>query len=511
VIKTKGNSMLGLYIICSAVLVFIASPIIYLIYSAVNTNLNSYFHLVFRRLTLTLFLNTFYLTVSTVVISTILGTLLALLCARTNVRFKRVIHTILILPIAIPDFVVAFSWLNIIPGFYGFLPALIVMTLGLFPYTYLPAYVSFSQLDSSQEEIARSLGASGPKRALRLSIAQARGPILVGASLIAFNCLTEYGAFQLLGYRTLTTEIYSAWSLSFNSAVASALSLILFLMGLVVLFTRIHFELKTGIYRVGKGTYKKARIHNLGFFKIPAEILLIAVCFASVGVPILSSLKWLFKTKLTFDFSQLADSLKYSLFYGFSSGILAVIIALLFSYLSFKKQTTAAKFITNASFMILAVPTVIVGLAFSVILSRYVPGLYLSPTALIAAYVLISFPLALTGMKSAFLRISPKMIDTARSLGSDSLKIFVKIIVPLIFPGVLVSFMLVFLTTISELTVTLMLIPGGQTTLSLEFFKYASSLSLNQASAFALIIIALGFITQGSISLVSNITRKIPA
>ena len=122
-----------------------------------------------------------------------------------------------------------------LPGVAGFRGAVLVMTLAVYPLVYLPVAASLRNADPGQEEVARSLGAGRLRTFWRITVGQARVAILGGCLLVALVILAEYGAFEILGYRTFTTEIFTRVQVGFNVPAACALSLVLVVLGLVVL------------------------------------------------------------------------------------------------------------------------------------------------------------------------------------------------------------------------------------------------------------------------------------
>ena len=109
------------------------------------------------------------------------------------------------------------------------------MTLALYPLAYLPVAASFRGADPGQEEVARSLGLSRWEVFFRVTLNQARAALLGGCVLVSLALLAEYGAFEVLRYQTLTTEIFFESQRSYNIPVASSLSMILVVLSLAVL------------------------------------------------------------------------------------------------------------------------------------------------------------------------------------------------------------------------------------------------------------------------------------
>ena len=141
---------------------------------------------------------------------------------------------LVVVPLAIPDFVVSFGWASLSTAVQGFRGAVLVMTLALYPLVYLPVAASLRTRTPARR---RSPAASAWPRAdfWRVTVGQARAAILGGCLLVSLAMLAEYGAFEILGYQTFTTEIFTEFSLSFDIPAACALSLVLVALGLVVL------------------------------------------------------------------------------------------------------------------------------------------------------------------------------------------------------------------------------------------------------------------------------------
>ena len=184
----------------------------------------------------------------------VIGTLAAYGVERTDLPGRHIWAVLVVVPFAIPDFVVSFGWSSLSTWVQGFRGAVLVMTLAVYPLVYLPVAASFRGADPGQEEIARSLGASRLTTFFRITLGQARRAILGGCLLVALVILAEYGAFEILGYQTFTTEIFTEFTIGFDTASACALSLVLVLSCLVVLVGESSFGAGPAGRRPGPGS-----------------------------------------------------------------------------------------------------------------------------------------------------------------------------------------------------------------------------------------------------------------
>jgi iron(III) transport system permease protein len=192
----------------------LAMPLVFLLFEAQGAGSSAVAHLIFRSLTATLLWNTIRLTIVVTALCAVIGTGTAWCIERTNLPGKRVWEILIVVPLAIPDFVVSFGWASLWTWVQGFRGAVVVMTLAVYPLVYLPVAASFRAADPGQEEVARSLGVGRIRTFTQITLAQARGAVLGGCLLVAMVMLAEYGAFEILGYQTFTTEIFGEFSLS---------------------------------------------------------------------------------------------------------------------------------------------------------------------------------------------------------------------------------------------------------------------------------------------------------
>jgi iron(III) transport system permease protein len=107
------------------------------------------------------------------------------------------------------------------------------------------------------------------------------------------------------------------------------------------------------------------------------------------------------------------------------------------------------------------------------------------------AYAVLFFPLALVAVRASVMRAPRQLEDVARSLGRGPLEVLVRVTLPLLAPGLAAAFSLVFLSVVTELTATLLLIPTGVQTLSTQFWVYQQNLSYSQAAPFALLMMGI--------------------
>jgi iron(III) transport system permease protein len=195
-------------------------PLVFLVTQAVQVGWGSLHPLLFRSLTAQLIWHTVSLTVVVTLLCAVIGTVSAWFIERTQLPGRRVWAVLVVIPLGIPDFVVSFGWRAIFPAFGGFWSATLVMTLAVYPLVFLPVAASLRNADPAQEEVARSLGLGRLETFWRVTVGQARLAILGGSVLVGLVVLAEFGAFEILGFNTLTTEIFTEFTVGRNQAEA---------------------------------------------------------------------------------------------------------------------------------------------------------------------------------------------------------------------------------------------------------------------------------------------------
>lgn len=476
----------------AAVTLILVAPLGFLLIESAGAGTSSVVHLIFRQLTLALLWNTVRLTLVVTAICAVLGTALAFLVERTDLPGRSVWTVLLVVPLAIPDFVVSFSWSSLSPSVSGFNGAVLVMSLAIYPLVYLPVAASLRGADPALEEIARSLGAGRLSVFIRVTLGQARGAILGGCLLVALVILAEYGAFEILGYQTFTTEIFTEFS-NFDISSACALSIVLVAMSIFILggegVARGHQHLT----RVGTGAQRVVPRRHLGRARIPVLAGLAMFVAAALGEPVGSSIYWTFQRQLTpLDGVSIVSAAIHTAIYGGSAAAVSTLMSIPVALYAIRHGSRVSFALERSTFFVLAMPGLVIALSISYFSERYANGfLYQSAPLLVLAYAVLFFPLALIGVRASIAQAPVGLEEVASSLGSSKTAVLRRVTLPLVLPGLIAAFSLVFLSTVTELTATLLLIPTGAQTLSTQFWAYEQNLSYGQAAPFALLIIAI--------------------
>ena len=173
---------LGLYGVGLLVVGFVLLPLAFLILQSAQVGWAALHPLLFRHLTVTLIWNTVRLAVAVTAVCAVIGVAVAWCVERTELPWRGFWRVVLVLPLAMPDFVIGYSWISLEPAVHGYWGSVLVMSLGSFPLVYLPVAASLRTADPGLEDMARSLGLGRVRTFLRVTLHQIR-PALVGGSV----------------------------------------------------------------------------------------------------------------------------------------------------------------------------------------------------------------------------------------------------------------------------------------------------------------------------------------
>jgi len=488
----RPAALLAVSVVVAAVL---ALPLVFLLIEAHGAGISDVAHLIFRPLTGSLLWNTVRLTVVVTVACAVIGTGAAWCVERTDLPGRRAWAVLVVVPLAIPDFVVSFGWNSLWTWAHGFSGAVIVMTLAVYPLVYLPVAASLRGADPGQEEVARSLGTGRVGTFIKITLGQAKGAILGGCLLVALVLLAEYGAFEILNYQTFTTEIFSELNgYSFNAACA--LSLVLVVFSLLVLAGEGMLRGRGRIARSGPMTQRISPPQQLGWTRWPVLALFTALALLALGVPIAAAVYWMvdgLPPALSGGSNvSLLDAAGHTALYGGTAAALATVMAFPVAMLAIRHSGRMRNLLERSTYLVLGMPGVVIAFALSYFTERYAAGFgYGTSMLLIACYAIMFFPLALVGVKASLARAPASLDEVARSLGVHRLAVLCRVTLRLAGPGLVAAFCLVFLSAVTELTATLLLIPTGTQTLATQFWAYETNLSYSQAAPFALVMIVV--------------------
>jgi iron(III) transport system permease protein len=510
--RGRPPSLLALAV-AAAVAAFMASPLVYVLYRGASGGAATWSRLWDTRIP-ELLQNTLQLAVTVSVLTAVLGFGLAWLVVRTDLPLRGVWSWLLAVPLVVPPYVGSFVYIAVLaprgwledwtggrltfPEFYGFRGAAFILTLFTYPYVFLNASAALRRFNPALSEAAAVAGASGSRRFWTVTVPMARPAVVAGVMLVALYVLSDFGTVSLLRENTFTLAIYRQLTGRFDREAASALSTVLVAMTLVLLFSQTALQGRARYYQ-DVANWRSRAPFALGWWRWPAFAAVLAVISLSLLFPISVLVYWSVQGLRDDSVAAqiwstssggLLDFAWNSLWSAFAAATLASMLALLLASLRARHPGGASAVIEKLSQAGYALPGVVVALSVVFLLNNYVPVLYGTVAAVIIAYVLRFFPQAYQSTSAAYQQVSPAVEDAAMTLGRPAWRATIEVVLPIIAPGMLTGWVLVFLTALKELPATLLLRPAGFDTLPVRIWIQSSEGIFTLAAPAALLLIA---------------------
>jgi iron(III) transport system permease protein len=464
---------------------------------------------VLRTRTLEVLANTLLLAMVVGAAAVAVGLPLGWLTARTDLPARRLWAVLVVVPLAIPSYVLAFALIATIgpggalrdllapfgveriPSFYGFPGAVLVLTLATYPYVTLAVRAVLWRTDAGLEEAARTLG-DAPHRAVRRVVLPLLVPALsAGAVLAIFYALADFGSVSLLQFDSFARAIYVQYRAAFDRSLAAVLALVL--AGLAIAVAALEATLRHRRPRlVARAGARPAAAAPLGRWRWPALAFCLLIVGLALVVPVVTLAGWLLRGLSSGEpLRVLPDAILNTLVAGAAACLVALALALPVALLASRWPGRAVRAIEATALTAYALPGIVLALAVVFLAIRLGPLVYQTLGLLIVAYAVRFLPLAIAPLRDGLGTVSPHLEESARLLGRGSLATFREITLPLLRPGLVAGSALVFLTTAKELPMTLLLGPAGFRTLATSVWSAVGDGFYARAAAPALVLVLI--------------------
>jgi len=440
---------------------------------------------------------------------------------------RRIFEWALLLPLAIPAYVVAYAYTDFLQ-FSGPLQTALRHTLGLegrvfpeirslggaawvfifalYPYVYLLARSALGERASHLMEAARLLGAPMRRRILEIALPLARPAVAAGTALALMETLADFGVSSYFGIQTFSAGIYKAWLSMDNRIAAAQLATLLLLLVALLMFLERRAQ-KRMRFSAPKGTRAGSLEARPVALKGRAKWLAWGVCSAPVlfgfMLPVLFMLRPLIADWSVLSWPQFIGWSLNSLRLGALSAALAVGLALLLAFQMRRRPDASTRLAVQLVGLGYAVPgaVIVVGLLLPVgWLQALWPesniGFVLTATSLglIWAYLVRFSAVALQSINSGYARIPKSFDESARLLGTRDWGLMRQVHWPLLKRSTAAATLLVFVDVMKELPVTLVLRPFNSDTLAVVAYQLARDERLGEAALPALALVLVGLI-----------------
>jgi len=544
----KGKIRLNGWQLSSTLIALLLAIPVVVIFSSIFVPLSStWTHL--RETVLSEYIsNSLILAMGVMVGTLLIGTATAWLTTMCRFPGRRIFEWALLLPLAMPAYIIAYTYTGILDfagpvqtalrewmgwgyGDYWFPQirsiggAITMLSLVLYPYVYLLARASFLEQSVTVMEVSRSLGDGSWRAFRRVALPLARPAIVAGVSLALMETLADYGTVQYFGVSTFTTGIFRTWFGLGDATSASQLAALLLSFLFVLIVVEKYSRRRARYHHTSSSAYRALAGYQLqGWKRWGATGACLLPLLLGFILPASQLSLWALETwqeMVNDDFCRLVSN---SLLLASATALLALSIALLLAYgLRIKRHPITSAAVQTAG-LGYAIPGTVIAIGVIIPFAwidnsidgwmreqfNYSTGLLLSGTlfALIFGYLVRFLSVSLQTVESGLSKIRPNMDEAARSLGASSRTILFKIHLPLMRGSLLTALLLVFVDVMKELPATLVLRPFNFNTLAVRAFELASDERLADSSTAALMIIMAGLIPVLLLSYSISHSRK---
>lgn len=511
----------------------LSAPLIALFVEAMTATGDSFEHIK-QTVLADYIINTLLLVLSVGGLVLLIGVPLAWLMAVCEFWGKRFFKWALVLPLAMPAYLVAYTYTDLLdyagpvqialrewfnwqsPADYWFFEirsltgAAVMLALVLYPYVYLLVRASFLEQNATLTHVARTLGHSPLKSFFKVSLPVARTAIIAGVALVMMESMADFATVHYFAVSTLTTAVYDTWLGHYDLGSAAKLSSIMVLgMFLLLYFERLQNGKKQS--SVDAKISQQRLSYRLSFGQSVAAFLFCTIIFVLAFVVPAAIL-------IGYAIDYYAVSWSSGIVgYALNSVVIAAVaatLALLFSIalnywqrtrpypaqkLSLKLASTGYAIPGTVMAIGVLIPLTFLDTQINQLAEQYgfdTPGLILSGSivAIILAHLVRFIAIANKTVEASYQKISPSLDMVSRTMGQGGMRLLGRVHIPLIRRSALVASLLIFVESMKELPAALLLRPFDFQTLPTYVYQFASDEQLEIAALGAILIVVVGLI-----------------
>lgn len=541
----KFNINVVIIVLCIIILLItVVMPMVMVVYNTFfyrsTFNWKLFFNVIADPANMTAMKNTVVIAFLVTVIGTIVGLFYAWLIGRSDIPLKKLMRALFAIPYMFPPFIGAIAWGLLLSPRAGYINKWFMQTTGsqtplfninsiagivfvevcyYFPFVFMQVASALERMDPTLEESARIAGANQFYVIRKITMPLVVPAIAAGAMLILISSLSHFGVPAMLGFSqnifTLPTKIYELITRSAGSfeGIRQGASLAVLLVIVVVIALWVQkLVLRSGRYDIIRGKSMRPMLIKMRGLKYPLILVcigtliiivvlplcvIIAVGFLKAyGLPLkLSNMTFRNFEYLLFSSKMTIDAIKNSFILCIATGIIAMFLGTMIAYVVVKVKAKAATFLEVVSLLPYSVPGIV--LAIGVILmwsGAFYVNLYNTLWIILVAYIARYVAFAMKSSAASLEQVHPSLEEASRSCGATHLESLKDITMPLIRPGMIAGFFLIFLPAMRELTTSLLLYGPFSRTLGVAIYAIKAEGNIVQAAALSSVAIGIIFL-----------------
>jgi iron(III) transport system permease protein len=463
--------------------------------------------------------NSLPVSIASAAISTLLGLIIALVVFKTDLPGRPILGLAAVLPMIIPGFantlayiflfgrngLITYKWLNLTWDIYSWRSVLILQSLALST-TFLLISSVLIGVDSRVEDAARNLGSSEWKVLTSVTLPLIR-PGLIGAALLAFlRSMADFSTPYLVGgkFNTLATASYTQLIGTYNTEMASTLSMILLLICTVAfwLYTRAQAASEKVRATTEGGKPKSLKLHkSVKWSMWTVSMLYALLTFMLLGSVFLAAFSKHLGGDSGFTMAHFEilpqrgwNSTRNTILFATVTSVIVSSMGIVMAYLLTRVEFRGRSALDLLATLPYAIPGTFMGIGYALAFSR--PPLVISGTwaIVIACTVIRELPMGLRAGVSVLMQQDRSVEDAAANLGASKLRAFRDVIIPAARPALVVTSLYAFIATVKTLGAIIFLITPSNKVLSADIFEATVRGEVGDASALSIVVIVVAAI-----------------
>ena len=551
-----GVAQLILLISIAILVIFVAWPVLLILFNAffVEGKFNSldFYNVLTEPETFQALKNSFVIACMTTVGSVIVGTFFAWLVTRTDLPYKTFMKSLFLVPFMLPSFIGALAWKMLLSPHSGYINTLwmemfntteplfniysyagiaLVEVMYLFPFVFIQVCGALERMDPTLEESARISGAGLLTITRKITIPLVLPSIMSGALLIMLYSMAHFGTVAVLGIEqgiyNIPTLIYEKIHQSAGSFASirtgTVLATVLIASAALIIWTQQKI-LSRGHYQIIGGKSFRPMELKLRGLRYP----LLIFCLAYIGFTIVLPTVVIFLVGgvqtyglsildpnnlsldnykyILFEYDVTRDAIWNSVTLGLAAAFITMFAGVMISYVIVKMKVRGKGILEFLGMLPFSVPGSVIALGVILAWSgAYGINIYNTVWIILVSYIARYMAFSLKANSAALEQVHDSLMEASRSCGASMWQSLKDIVIPLVRPGMISAFFLIFLPALRELTVSIMLYAPTTRTIGVAIYTLnedGETVMSTALAGIALILIVLGQM------LINHLTKK---
>ncbi len=551
-----GVAQLILLISIAILVIFVAWPVLLILFNAffVEGKFNSldFYNVLTEPETFQALKNSFVIACMTTVGSVIVGTFFAWLVTRTDLPYKTFMKSLFLVPFMLPSFIGALAWKMLLSPHSGYINKMwmemfntteplfniysyagiaLVEVMYLFPFVFIQVCGALERMDPTLEESARISGAGLLTITRKITIPLVLPSIMSGALLIMLYSMAHFGTVAVLGIEqgiyNIPTLIYEKIHQSAGSFASirtgTVLATVLIASAALIIWTQQKILSKGHYQIIGGKSFRPMELKlrglrypllifclaYIGFtIVLPTVVIFLVGGVQTYGLSILdpNNLSLDNYKYILFEYDVTRDAIWNSVTLGLAAAFITMFAGVMISYVIVKMKVKGKGILEFLGMLPFSVPGSVIALGVILAWSgAYGINIYNTVWIILVSYIARYMAFSLKANSAALEQVHDSLMEASRSCGASMWQSLKDIVIPLVKPGMISAFFLIFLPALRELTVSIMLYAPTTRTIGVAIYTLnedGETVMSTALAGIALILIVLGQM------LINHLTKK---